>query len=152
MFCFLQVFPVLNRFSDLKKKKYIKEKLLKGWQGKCRFDLFPVFNPPGDVLPGKSISHMRQFHSHHNLLSLAQPTASSTSRPHGRDHDRRGTLGSAPSFSLGGGSSGSCSSLSGSTESSIWVRQTPQEESKPSPAANFWDFFTGKGSGSETMV
>lgn len=98
---------------------------------------------------------MRQFHSHHNLLSLAQPTASSTSRLHGQDHDahdRRGTIGSALSFTLGGGSGGSCSSLSGSTESSIWVRQTPQEESKPSPAANFWDFFTGKGSGSETMV
>ncbi|XP_040886782.1 rho GTPase-activating protein 36 isoform X2 [Toxotes jaculatrix] len=109
----------------------------------------------GDVPPGKSIRHMRQFHSHHNLLSLAQPS-SSTSRLHGHDpdpQDRRGPLGSALSFSLGGGGgSGSCSSLSGSTESSIWVRQTPQEESKSSPAANFWDFFTGKGSGSETMV
>ncbi|KAM3590742.1 uncharacterized protein V6R79_015849 [Siganus canaliculatus] len=104
----------------------------------------------GDVPPGKSIRHMRQFHSHHNLLSLAQ----STSRLPGQDpdpQDRRGPLG----FSLGGGGGsggGSCSSLSGSTESSIWVRQTPPEESKPSPAANFWDFFTGKSSGSETMV
>ncbi|XP_070710555.1 rho GTPase-activating protein 36 isoform X2 [Pempheris klunzingeri] len=108
----------------------------------------------GEVPPGKSIRHMRQFHSHHNLLSLAQPSSSSTPacRPLGHDpdtQDRRGTLSSALSFSLGGGSSGSCSSLSGLTESSIWVRQTPQEESKPS---NFWDFFTGKGSGSETMV
>lgn len=94
---------------------------------------------------------MRQFHSHHNLLSLAQP---SLSRHHSQDHDgqdRRGALSSALSFTLGGGG-GSCSSLSGSTESSIWVRQTPQEESKPSPASNFWDFFTGKGSSSETMV
>ncbi|XP_070785816.1 rho GTPase-activating protein 36 [Enoplosus armatus] len=110
----------------------------------------------GEVPPGKSIRHMRQFHSHHNLLSLAQPSLSSTSRLHGQDpdtQDRRGPLGSALSFTLGGsGVSGSCSSLSGSTESSIWVRQTPQEESKPSPAANFWDFFTGKGSSSETMV
>ncbi|XP_044039392.1 rho GTPase-activating protein 36 isoform X2 [Siniperca chuatsi] len=112
----------------------------------------------GEVPPGKSIRHMRQFHSHHNLLSLAQPssssTSTSTSRLHGPDpdtQDRRGPLGSALSFSLGG-VGGSCSSLSGSTESSIWVRQTPQEESKPSPAANFWDFFTGKGSSSETMV
>ncbi|XP_042257256.1 rho GTPase-activating protein 36 isoform X2 [Thunnus albacares] len=106
---------------------------------------------------GKSIRHMRQFHSHHNLLSLAQPScsSSSTSRLHGPDpdtQDRRGPLGSALSFTLGGAGSGSCSSLSGSSESSIWVRQTPQEESKPSPAANFWDFFTGKGSSSETMV
>ncbi|KAI3376144.1 hypothetical protein L3Q82_016670 [Scortum barcoo] len=113
----------------------------------------------GEVPPGKSIRHMRQFHSHHNLLSLAQPSTSSTSRLHAQDQDsqdRRGPLGSALSFTLGGvgggGGGGSCSSLSGSTESSIWVRQTPQEESKPSPAANFWDFFTGKGSGSETMV
>ncbi|KAM8747783.1 rho GTPase-activating protein 36 isoform 1-T1 [Acanthopagrus schlegelii] len=111
----------------------------------------------GDVPPGKSIRHMRQFHSHHNLLSLAQP--SSFSRLHSQDsqdsQERRGTLSSALSFTLGGGggsASGSCSSLTGSTESSIWVKQTPQEESKPSPAANFWDFFTGKGSSSETMV
>ncbi|KAK2862853.1 hypothetical protein Q5P01_002386 [Channa striata] len=107
----------------------------------------------GEVPTGKSIRHMRQFHSHHNLLSLTQSSSSSTSRLHGQDPDsqeRRGTLGSALSFSLSG--SGSCSSLTGSTESSIWVRQTPQEDSKPSPTANFWDFFTGKGSGSETMV
>ncbi|KAM9335514.1 rho GTPase-activating protein 36 [Symphorus nematophorus] len=111
----------------------------------------------GEVPPGKSIRHMRQFHSHHNLLSLSQP--SSTSRLHAQDpdtQDRRGPLGSALGFTLSGGgggsASGSCSSLSGSTENSIWVRQTPQEESKPSPAANFWDFFTGKGSSSETMV
>ncbi|XP_037615675.1 rho GTPase-activating protein 36 isoform X1 [Sebastes umbrosus] len=112
----------------------------------------------GEAPSGKSIRHMRQFHSHHNLLSLAQPSSSSTSRHHSQDHDtqeRRGPLGSALSFTLGVGGgvgSGSCSSLSGSTESSIWVRQTPQEESKPSPASNFWDFFTGKGSSSETMV
>ncbi|KAM6909150.1 rho GTPase-activating protein 36 isoform 2-T2 [Xenentodon cancila] len=106
----------------------------------------------GEAPPGKSIRHMRQFHSHHNLLSLAHASSSSSSRLHGfQDVDpqeRRGALG----FNMGGGSSGSCSSLSGSTESSIWVRQTPQEESKPSPAANFWDFFSGKGSSSETMV
>ncbi|XP_042368152.1 rho GTPase-activating protein 36 isoform X2 [Plectropomus leopardus] len=110
----------------------------------------------GEAPAGKSIRHMRQFHSHHNLLSLAQPSLSTTSRLHSQDQDSqdrsRGPLGSALSFTLGGGSSGSCSSLSGSTENSIWVRQTPQEESKPSPASNFWDFFTGKGSSSETMV
>uniref|UniRef100_UPI0037E715A0 rho GTPase-activating protein 36 isoform X1 n=2 Tax=Semicossyphus pulcher TaxID=241346 RepID=UPI0037E715A0 len=112
----------------------------------------------GDVPPGKSIRHMRQFHSHHNLLSLthtSSSSSSSSSRVHCQDHDapdRRGPLGHALSFTLGGSGSGSCSSLSGSTESSIWVRQTPQEESKPSPASNFWDFFTGKGSSSETMV
>lgn len=109
---------------------------------------FAFSHPLGDVPPGKSIRHMRQFHSHHNLLSLGQP---SSSRDHSQDHeghDRRGQL----SFSLSVGNSGSCSSLSGSTESSIWVRQTPQEEIKSSPVANFWDFFTGKGSSSETIV
>lgn len=149
------------KFSNLtSKSKSENEKL---WYLKFKTDSPPFLCllfyflhlfPPGDVPPGKSIRHMRQFHSHHNLLSLAQPA----SRLHGQDldtHDRRGPLGSALSFTLGsggGGSSGSCSSLSGSTESSIWVRQTPQEDSKPSPATNFWDFFTGKGSGSETMV
>lgn len=113
-----------------------------------------ALGPPGEVPPGKSIRHMRQFHSHHNLLSLSQHSSlsSTSSRLHSQDLDnqeRRGALGSTLSFGLGGGS---CSSLSSSTETSIWVRQTPQEESKPSPAANFWDFFTGKGSSSETMV
>ncbi|XP_035004713.2 rho GTPase-activating protein 36 isoform X3 [Hippoglossus stenolepis] len=106
----------------------------------------------GDVPEGKSIHHMRQFHSHHNLLSLAHSShssSSSSSHSSSDPHDRRGPLGAALSFTLSGGS---CSSLSGSSESSIWVRQTPHEESKPSPAANFWDFFTGKGSSSETMV
>ncbi|KAM6960107.1 rho GTPase-activating protein 36 isoform 2-T2 [Tautogolabrus adspersus] len=108
----------------------------------------------GDVPQSKSICHMRQFHSHHNLLSLAQPSSSS-SRVHCQDADapdRRGPLGHALSFTLGGSRSGSYSSLSGSTESSIWVRQTPQEETKPSTVSNFWDFFTGKSSSSETMV
>ncbi|XP_078131831.1 rho GTPase-activating protein 36 isoform X1 [Sander vitreus] len=107
----------------------------------------------GEAPTGKSIRHMRQFHSHHNLLSLAQPSLSSTSRHHSQDHntqDRRAPLGSALNLNLGG--SGSSSSLSVSMESSIWVRQTTPEESKPSPASNFWDFFTGKGSSSETMV
>ncbi|XP_068569321.1 rho GTPase-activating protein 36 isoform X2 [Cebidichthys violaceus] len=104
----------------------------------------------GEAPSGKSIRHMRQFHSHHNLLSLAQPSLTSAPRL-SQDHDaqdRRGPPVPALGFALGG--DGSCSSLSGSTESSIWVRQTPQEDGKP--ASNFWDFFTGKGSSSETMV
>ncbi|KAK5611588.1 hypothetical protein CRENBAI_014679 [Crenichthys baileyi] len=110
----------------------------------------------GEGRSAKSIRHMRQFHSHHNLLSLSQP--SPFSRLHSQDgepQDRRGAPGPAMSFTLGSGSGasrGSCSSLSSSTENSIWVRQMQQEEGKSSPAANFWDFFTGKGSGSETVV
>ncbi|XP_030018370.1 rho GTPase-activating protein 36 isoform X1 [Sphaeramia orbicularis] len=113
----------------------------------------------GEASPGKSIRHMRQFHSHHNLLSLAQPSSSSSSSSRLLGHDpdapdRRGPLGSALSFTMGSssGGRGSCSSLSGSNDSNIWVRQTPQDDAKPSPATNFWDFFTGKGSGSETIV
>ncbi|XP_037335826.2 rho GTPase-activating protein 36 isoform X2 [Pungitius pungitius] len=85
----------------------------------------------GEPPSGKSIRHMRQFHSHHNLLSLSQPPPPSA--------PRRGL--------------GSCSGLSGSTDSGVWVRQPPHEEAaKLAPASNFWDFFTGKGSSSETMV
>ncbi|XP_024144539.2 rho GTPase-activating protein 36 [Oryzias melastigma] len=107
----------------------------------------------GDAPPGKSIRHMRQFHSHHNLLSLSPSSPASLSRLHSQDSDSQDRLGRGVlgSFSLGGGG-GSCSSLS-SSESSVWVRQTPQGEGKP-PASttNFWDFFTGKGSSSETVV
>ncbi|XP_031706592.1 rho GTPase-activating protein 36 isoform X1 [Anarrhichthys ocellatus] len=101
----------------------------------------------GEAPSGKSIRHMRQFHSHHNLLSLAQPSSSSGPRL-SQDHDAQDRRG-PPGFTLGG-VGGSCSSLSGSTDSSIWVRQTPQDDGKP--ASNFWDFFTGKGSSSETVV
>uniref|UniRef100_A0A8C6TQI6 Rho GTPase activating protein 36 n=2 Tax=Neogobius melanostomus TaxID=47308 RepID=A0A8C6TQI6_9GOBI len=108
----------------------------------------------GDLPADKSISHMRQFHSHHNLLSLVQPSPpSSASWALSTAPDPRGTLRlSLGGGGGGGGPGGSCSSLSGSTDSNIWVRQTPQDESKNSPVSNFWDFFTGKGSGSETMV
>ncbi|XP_077399860.1 rho GTPase-activating protein 36 isoform X2 [Vanacampus margaritifer] len=79
-------------------------------------------NRYGEVRPSKSIRHMRQFHSHHNLLSLAQPALcamTSVSRPqHPAD------------------------------AGSVWVKQAPPGEGK----ASFWDFFTGKGSGSETLV
>ncbi|KAM6949494.1 rho GTPase-activating protein 36 [Aplochiton taeniatus] len=119
--------------------------------------------------PGKSIGNLRQFHSHHNLLSLALPSSGSARAPQAPDgeaegaRERRDTLGGGGlSFSLGGGTS-RCLSRSGSADSSsIWVRQTavvaPAQQhheeggKSSSPAANFWDFFTGKGSGSETMV
>ncbi|XP_057711696.1 rho GTPase-activating protein 36 isoform X2 [Corythoichthys intestinalis] len=76
----------------------------------------------GEVRLGKSIGHVRQFHSHHNLLSLTQPTLCSLFS----------TSGLHPP----------------SDDCDVWVRQAAPEESKSS----FWDFFTGKGSGSETLV
>uniref|UniRef100_A0A8C8FQQ8 Rho-GAP domain-containing protein n=1 Tax=Oncorhynchus tshawytscha TaxID=74940 RepID=A0A8C8FQQ8_ONCTS len=97
--------------------------------------------------PSKSIGQMRQFHSHHNLLSLAQPSSSSRVHPEDSQHhaqERRIPLGEGLSFTLG---AASCSSLGGQGENSIWVRQTPQEEKEkasPSHTSHFWDFFTGK--------
>lgn len=84
-------------------------------------------NRLGEAPAGKSIRHMRQFHSHHNLLSLARD-------PEARDPEARDRR-AAP----GGG---------------VWVRRPAPDDGKPAPpaAANFWDFFTGRGSGSETMV
>ncbi|XP_041925498.1 rho GTPase-activating protein 36 isoform X1 [Alosa sapidissima] len=108
--------------------------------------------------PGKSIGHMRQFHSHHNLLSLAQPSQrDDLGSPEHRPGDRLASSGEGLHFSLGLECSGSF--LQSSAENSIWVRQSGQtpsssttslEESKQ--PTNFWDFFTGKVSGSETLV
>ncbi|XP_062305921.1 rho GTPase-activating protein 36 [Osmerus eperlanus] len=109
----------------------------------------------------KSIGQIRQFHSHHNLLSLASsssfplPTSRTGAHPEDRDaQERRGPLGEALSFALG---ASSCSSLGAAGEGSVWVRQGAHQEeggSKTSTptTSNFWDFFTGKASGSETMV
>lgn len=106
------------------------------------------------MILSKSIGQMRQFHSNHNLLSLAQ--SSSSSRVHPEDsyqaQEQRAPLGEDLSFTLG---AASCSSLGGEGDNSVWVRQTPQEEREKPPPSNssyFWDFFTGKSSGSETMV
>nr|XP_029532070.1 uncharacterized protein LOC115139036 [Oncorhynchus nerka] len=125
-----------------------------------------------NVILSKSIGQMRQFHSNHNLLSLSQSSSSSRVHPEDSYHaqEQRAPLGEDLSFTLG---AASCSSLGGQGDNSVWVRQTPQEErekqvansvwvrqapqedrEKPSPSHSsyFWDFFTGKSSGSETMV
>ncbi|XP_024916465.1 rho GTPase-activating protein 36 isoform X2 [Cynoglossus semilaevis] len=87
----------------------------------------------GDVSQEKSIRHIRQFHSHHNLMSLVSSSCSEQQV--------------APP--LGSSLSGSCSALSCSS-SNVWIKQTPQEQNK-SPS-HFWEFFTGKTSGSETVM
>ncbi|XP_030193399.1 rho GTPase-activating protein 36 [Gadus morhua] len=119
----------------------------------------------------KSIRHIRQFHSHHNLLSLvSSSTSSSTStsslcasspRLQGQEsldreaQERRCPMG----FSLGGGGGGGVGGGGGGVgggggeAGSVWVsRNPPAGEEKTSPVSNFWDFFTGKGSSSETVV
>ncbi|KAJ0006147.1 hypothetical protein NQD34_013420 [Periophthalmus magnuspinnatus] len=119
----------------------------------------------GDAALLKSISHMRQFHSHHNLLSLSHPSPSALSSP--RSPDSQDPPFAAWPFSptadppgLGGGGFG----LSVSNEGSVWVRQSPTEDTEEEHAKNetkdeqksepknFWDFFSGKGSSSETVV
>ncbi|KAJ8007880.1 hypothetical protein DPEC_G00098770 [Dallia pectoralis] len=103
----------------------------------------------------EALSKMRHFHSHHNLLNLTQSSSSSRVHPEDSHHltqERRAQLGESRNFVLG---AASCSSLGGQGDNSVWVRQTPQDQkAKPSPShtSQFWDFFTGKGSSSETMV
>ncbi|KAF7649465.1 hypothetical protein LDENG_00140670 [Lucifuga dentata] len=99
-----------------------------------------------DPPAGKSICHMRQFHSHHNLLSLAPPPSSSSSSSSSRLQDTEQDMQERrvpPGFTVG---VGSCSSLSGTGEASVWVRQMPREEK------TFWDYFSGKTTSSETLV
>ncbi|XP_076843477.1 rho GTPase-activating protein 36 isoform X2 [Brachyhypopomus gauderio] len=108
--------------------------------------------------PPKCIAHMRQFHSHHNLLSFAQPSVRlQAEEPELQGHKGGSVAQACPrentNFSLGHREGGS--QPRSSRERSVWVRQgsnssTTSEDSKQS--SNFWDFFTGKVSGSETIV
>uniref|UniRef100_A0A8C8FUW7 Rho-GAP domain-containing protein n=1 Tax=Oncorhynchus tshawytscha TaxID=74940 RepID=A0A8C8FUW7_ONCTS len=115
-----------------------------------------------NVILSKSIGQMRQFHSNHNLLSLSQSSSSSRVHPEDSYHaqEQRAPLGEDLSFTLGGDNSvwvrqTPQEEREKQVANSVWVRQAPQEErEKPSPSHSsyFWDFFTGKSSGSETMV
>ncbi|KAI5625827.1 hypothetical protein C0J50_14578 [Silurus asotus] len=100
------------------------------------------------------IAKMRQFHSHHNLLSLVQP--STQHQPEEREL-QRGTALSNPveRLQFSHQPQEDTSQPQSSKERSVWVRQgsntssTSEDSKQPS---NFWDFFTGKVSGSETVV
>ncbi|XP_053356561.1 rho GTPase-activating protein 36 isoform X2 [Clarias gariepinus] len=104
--------------------------------------------------PPKSIAKMRQFHSHHNLLSLVQP--STQLQPDERELQSGPGLPSPVEnlqFSLQ--QQEDTSQPQSARERSVWVRQgsntsTTSEDSKQ--PSNFWDFFSGKVSGSETVV
>lgn len=104
--------------------------------------------------PPKSIGKMRQFHSHHNLLSLVQP--STLLQPEEREL-QGGTGLSSPveGVHFSHQPQEDTSHPQSSKERSVWVRQgsnassTSEDSKQPS---NFWDFFTGKVSGSETVV
>lgn len=110
-------------------------------------------------VPPKSIGKMRQFHSHHNLLSLSQSSSNAQSEERELQEQRRGSSRHTCSderlhFSLGRQDCGS--QPQSPREKGIWVRQSSNASSTTSddskPPSNFWDFFTGKVSGSETIV
>ncbi|XP_030635074.1 rho GTPase-activating protein 36 [Chanos chanos] len=96
--------------------------------------------------PAKSIGQMRQFHSHHNLLSLAQPSHHLPSDdPETQVKRGTGAEQACPRESL---HSGSDPEPGSPRERTVWVRQdsntsaASSEDSKQ--PTNFWDFFTGK--------
>ncbi|KAI2662406.1 Rho GTPase-activating protein 6 [Labeo rohita] len=110
-------------------------------------------------VPPKSISKMRQFHSHHNLMSLSQSTSNVQIDERELQDQRQGSSRQTCSeerlhLSLGQQDSGS--QPQSPRERGIWVRQSSNASSTTSddsrPPSNFWDFFTGKVSGSETIV
>ncbi|XP_023689218.2 rho GTPase-activating protein 6-like [Paramormyrops kingsleyae] len=95
-----------------------------------------------DVRLGKSMTRIRQFHSHHNLLSLARPSCRSLS-------DDREEAGSAMAgtvcFSLGE-DLGATQTPSPKDQPGIWAK-----DSRPA-AATFWDLFTRKAPSSEAAL
>ncbi|XP_055066847.2 rho GTPase-activating protein 36 isoform X1 [Misgurnus anguillicaudatus] len=105
---------------------------------------------PSDA-PPKSIGQIRQFHSHHNLLSLAQPSLNTQSDERERQDKRQACSRQTWSeerlhFGLGRKDSGS--QPQSPVEKHVWVRQSSNASSTTSddskPQSNFWDFFTGK--------
>ncbi|KTF75369.1 hypothetical protein cypCar_00014426, partial [Cyprinus carpio] len=109
-------------------------------------------------VPPKSIGKMRQFHSHHNLMSLSQ-SSNAQSEEQELQEQRQGSSRHTCSeerlhISLGRQDSGS--QPQSPRERGIWVRQSSNASSMTlddsKPPSNFWDFFTGKVSGSETIV
>ncbi|XP_016336838.1 rho GTPase-activating protein 6-like isoform X1 [Sinocyclocheilus anshuiensis] len=102
-------------------------------------------------VPPKSIGKMRQFHSHHNLMSLSQSSSYAQSEERELQEQRQGSSRHTCSeerlhFSLGRQDSGS--QPQSPRERGIWVRQSSNASSTMSddskPPSNFWDFFTGK--------
>uniref|UniRef100_A0A673JPL1 Rho GTPase-activating protein 6-like n=1 Tax=Sinocyclocheilus rhinocerous TaxID=307959 RepID=A0A673JPL1_9TELE len=102
-------------------------------------------------VPPKSIGKMRQFHSHHNLMSLSQSSSYAQSEERALQQQRQGSSRHTCSeerlhFSLGRQDSGS--QPQSPRERGIWVRQSSNASSTTSddskPPSNFWDFFTGK--------
>ncbi|KAJ8416769.1 hypothetical protein AAFF_G00326470 [Aldrovandia affinis] len=98
-----------------------------------------------DDAPRKSIGHIRHFHSHHDLLSLVQPTPCEDRNTQDRPAPKGGQT------CEGGSHNPSASQTQTPGDNSVWVRQSSTEEDKSQPT-NFWDFFTGTVTGSETIV
>ncbi|KAA0723657.1 Rho GTPase-activating protein 6 [Triplophysa tibetana] len=109
--------------------------------------------------PPKSIGQIRQFHSHHNLLCLAQPSVNAQSDERQLRDQRQAAsrqTWSGERLYSGLGQKDSDSQPQSPVEKRVWVRQSSNASSTTSddskPPSNFWDFFTGKVSGSETIV
>ncbi|TSL41017.1 Rho GTPase-activating protein 6 [Bagarius yarrelli] len=110
---------------------------------------------PSDT-PPKSIVKMRQFHSHHNLLSLSQP---STQLPNQNEklelQESVGLSSSAKGLQFSHQPQEDTSQPQSLKERSVWVRHdsnTSSTSENSKQPGNFWDFFSGKVSGSETVV
>ncbi|XP_056608698.1 rho GTPase-activating protein 36 isoform X2 [Triplophysa dalaica] len=101
--------------------------------------------------PPKSIGQIRQFHSHHNLLCLAQPSVNAQSDERQLRDQRQAAsrqTWSGERLCSGLGQEDSDSQPQSPVEKRVWVRQSSNASSTTSddskPPSNFWDFFTGK--------
>ncbi|XP_048859853.1 rho GTPase-activating protein 6-like isoform X2 [Brienomyrus brachyistius] len=95
-----------------------------------------------DVRPGKSMARIRQFHSHHNLLSLARPSC----RPLSEDREEAGPAAERTvCFSLGE-DLGATQTPSPKDQPGVWAK-----DSRPA-ATTFWDLFTRKAPSSEAAL
>lgn len=98
----------------------------------------------------RSIAQIRQFHSHHNLMSLARPV------PPGNDNAQKGSSGEGESPCEGGAMGGAFSPAERTVLFSLGLDPdnsplpfSPREKSQPT---HFWDFFSRKSSSSENTV
>ncbi|KAI1902603.1 hypothetical protein AGOR_G00017630 [Albula goreensis] len=100
--------------------------------------------------PRRSIAQIRQFHSHHNLLSLACP------KQYSEDHTHEGTP--AEEDPHGGAMGRAMGPLSPAEKTVLFsLGQDPNRILSPKETykqqhANFWDFFSRKSTSSENFV
>lgn len=94
---------------------------------------WPVLLESSEDSAMKTIGQMRQFHSHHDLLSLGEAPDPVTEEA-----------------CWEGSSHASCKQ--DNSRDNVWVRQDAATQRAIAQPLNFWDYFTGKATGSETIV